>query len=75
MNKQEIKLFESFLAGKLAFTKFVDNVMKFRNLEGLYATEYEEVILGAFDWDASPEGQEYWEDLSDAWIEYTRNIN
>lgn len=76
MNKEQIKSFESFLAGRLAFTKFVDNVLKAGNtLARLYRSEYEEIILGAFEWSETPEGYDYWEELSDAWIEYTKTLN
>jgi hypothetical protein len=44
-------------------------------LERLYEREYEEVIIGAFAWECSPEGFYYWKALSDGWMEYTRTLN
>jgi len=75
MNKKQIKLFESFLAGELAFLNFVTNVQKTENtIDKSYQAKYEEVILGAFGWDYTPEGFEYWDKLNDAWVKYIRNL-
>jgi hypothetical protein len=76
MNQESVTNFESFLAGRLAFTKFITNCLAYRTiLERLYEREYEEVILGAFAWECSPEGFYYWKALSDGWMEYTRTLN
>lgn len=76
MNTEQIKLFEAFLKRKRAHKKFFKNQTNTGiRLTTLYSNEFEEVILGAFDWEASPEGQCYWENMSDAWIEYTRTLN
>ena len=76
MKKEIIEKFIKFLKKNRAYKKFINNLKNLNNDETtkdidkyLPITGPHIYIWAAFTWDKSPEGNNYWHNLTDKWDE------
>lgn len=79
MNKETIKkLFLDFLEKEGVRKQYKENVKNLHLLLGTTADdvvnvmvdEYQKYIGFGFIWEDSPEGHDFWENISDKWVDY-----
>jgi len=64
------KVFEKFLKSHRAFSKYNRNIAKLNKFITYDVIRLEEcMIRSAFEWNRTPEGMDYWENLNHLWVE------
>lgn len=56
------KVFTTFLKHHNAYDEFIN-----QNLQCTINIQFSQLLIDTFDWEESPEGYEYWNDIDDKW--------
>lgn len=63
------KVFTTFLKHHNAYDEFID-----QDFQYTINIQFSQLLIGTFDWEESPEGYEYWDDIDDKWRDLVNTL-